>query len=244
MKFYEIDIEYIKYLHSFDKEVYYDASNNKYTDKPYVGIIVYKDNIKYFIPLTSAKKKHLKLKNNGRDYLLIYEIVDKNELREKDIYKQTKDGKYKKILSLVDFRKAVPVPEGYYNQIDIRKSVNRDLLAKEYAFCKVKEEVIYRKCKGIIKYQKEKGDVFFAYCHFNLLEAKMKNFIALNKEIFCERLIRKISDITDQKVIDLLVQKIVSTEYSIGGGGNSEYTFEEVTKQIIKMYKDHVFDVK
>lgn len=50
--------------------------------------------------------------------------------------------------------------------------------------------------------------------------------------------------ITDQKVIDFLVQKIVSTEYSIGGGGNSEYTFEEVTKQIIKMYKDYIFDVK
>ena len=62
MKFYEIDIEYIKYLHSFDNEDYYDASNSKYLDKPYVGIIVYKDDIKYFIPLTSAKKKHLKLK--------------------------------------------------------------------------------------------------------------------------------------------------------------------------------------
>lgn len=88
MKFYTIDIDYIKYLHSYDSEVYCNKQRHGYENKPYVGTVIYNDSIPYFIPLTSAKSKHLKLKNTGLDYLLIYENIEESEIHKKDIIKK------------------------------------------------------------------------------------------------------------------------------------------------------------
>lgn len=44
------------------------------------------------------------------------------------------NGKLKKLLSVVDLRKAIPVAKDCYHEIDIRNHKDRDLLAKEYAF--------------------------------------------------------------------------------------------------------------
>lgn len=37
-------------------------------------IIVFDNGINYFVPLTSEKQKHLKLKITGKDYIVIYEL--------------------------------------------------------------------------------------------------------------------------------------------------------------------------
>lgn len=87
LKFYTIDINYIRYLYSFDTEVYFNKTRHDYEKKPYIGTIIFNDMIPYFIPLTSAKPKHLKLKNNGIDYLVIYENIDASEIHENDIIK-------------------------------------------------------------------------------------------------------------------------------------------------------------
>lgn len=54
MKFYTIDIDYIKYLNTYDSEVYLNKKRHDYENKPYVGIVVSDDNMNYFVPLTSA----------------------------------------------------------------------------------------------------------------------------------------------------------------------------------------------
>lgn len=176
MNFYTIDIEYIKYLYSFDTEVYFNKKRHDYENKPYVGIIIYDDEIPYFVPLTSAKPKHLKLKNTGIDYLVIYEYIEESEIHSKDIILRTNDDKIKKLLSVVDLRKAIPVAEGYYHQIDIRSHKDRDLLAKEYEFCKRKRNTIFNKTINIINHQKKTNEIKFAYCNFNLLEEKMNEW--------------------------------------------------------------------
>jgi hypothetical protein len=53
------------------------------------------------------------------------------------------NGKLKKLLSVVDLRKAIPVAEDCYHEIDIRTHKDRDLLAKEYAFCKKKKKYYF-----------------------------------------------------------------------------------------------------
>lgn len=174
MKFYTIDIDYIKYLYSFDTEVYFNRKRHDYENKPYVGIILYNNEIPYFIPLTSAKKKHLKLKNTGLDYMLIYEIITKEEIHDNDIIKNLDNGTIKKLLSVIDLKKVIPVAKGCYHEIDIRNHKDRDLLAKEYAFCKKKKNTIFHKVINIINWQKKNQIVKFAYCHFELLEEKMK----------------------------------------------------------------------
>lgn len=176
MKFYTIDIDYIKYLNKYDSEVYLNKKRHDYENKPYVGIVVSDDNINYFVPLTSAKPKHLKLKNTGKDYMLIYEMIEKSEIHNQDIYTELENGKIKKLISVVDFRKSIPVPENIYREIDIRHHKDRDLLAKEYEFCKHKKDTIMNKCKSVIRYQKRTGNVLFAYCHYELLEEKMYKY--------------------------------------------------------------------
>ena len=99
VKFYTIDIDYIKYLYSYDSEVYLNKQRHDYENKPYVGIIIYNNSIPYFVPLTSAKPKHLKLKNNGIDYLVIYENINQTEVHKTDIIKDIGNGKIKKLLS-------------------------------------------------------------------------------------------------------------------------------------------------
>ncbi|MEG2800140.1 MAG: type III toxin-antitoxin system ToxN/AbiQ family toxin [Erysipelotrichaceae bacterium] len=173
MKFYTINIDYIKYLNSFDHEVYLNKKRHDYENKPYIGIIVFDNGINYFVPLTSAKQKHLKLKNTGKDYLIIYENITRDEIHKNDIYMELPNAQIKKLISVVDFRKAIPVPDDSFFEIDIRKHKDRDLLAKEYAFCASKKETIISKTKSVIRFQKTTGDVLFAYCNFNLLETKM-----------------------------------------------------------------------
>lgn len=173
INFYTIDIDYIKYLHSFDSEVYFNKRRHDYENKPCVGIIVYCEDRNYFVPLTSAKSKHLKLKNTGIDYLVIYETINEDEIHKNDIYKLHVNGEVKKLLSIVDLKKAIPVPDGYYSKIDIRTHKDRDLLAKEYEFCKSKKDTIINKTLSIIRRQKNTGAINFAYCNFNLLESKM-----------------------------------------------------------------------
>lgn len=143
MDFYSIDIEYIKYLHSYDSEVYFNMQRHDYENKPYIGTIIYNGIIPYFVPLTSAKQKHIKLKNTGIDYLVIYENIQQSEIHDKDIIKHMQNGQIKKLLSVVDLRKTIPVANHCYHKINIRTHKDRDLLAKEYAFCKKKKNTIF-----------------------------------------------------------------------------------------------------
>lgn len=48
MKFYTINIDYIKYLNMFDHEVYSNKRRHDYENKPYIGIIVFDNGINYF----------------------------------------------------------------------------------------------------------------------------------------------------------------------------------------------------
>ena len=84
IRFYELDNDYVKYLHMSDSQVYFHDS---YCEdiKPYVGIITTINDIRYFIPLTSPKLKHTKRKLRTKDYMTIYEEVDKTA-NEKMLY--------------------------------------------------------------------------------------------------------------------------------------------------------------
>lgn len=57
--FYKVDYEYIKFLHSYDDEVYFNSFYKDRT-KPFLGIMVGMNGLNYFIPLSSAKEKHRK----------------------------------------------------------------------------------------------------------------------------------------------------------------------------------------
>ena len=65
--FVNIDQNYLQRLHEACSEVCYRPS--VYENKPYIGIMINKDNRKYVIPLSSAKEKHKTWKNVDKECL-------------------------------------------------------------------------------------------------------------------------------------------------------------------------------
>ena len=104
MKFYNIVDTYISFLHQFDAKVCF----NKHESRPYIGIILQVNDIKYYAPFTSPKAKHLKMKNtidfrkiaNGKYGALLLNnmipVVDQ-ALIEIDI-NDISDHKYRRLL--------------------------------------------------------------------------------------------------------------------------------------------------
>ena len=68
-------------LYEADHEVFYDSSK-EYEKKPYAGIITTCNDFRYFIPLTSAKPKHLEWKNISDKNIIIYEEVGSDDVPE------------------------------------------------------------------------------------------------------------------------------------------------------------------
>ena len=183
---YRINIDYIKYLHNFDKEVYYDEKDEDYENKPYLGIIVSNNGYKYFIPLTSAKEKHKDLKNSSDNYIMIYEKVSLQDSMKLDtqnwiskVITEKNTFIIKHILSILDIKKMIPVSDGvfYKENIDSMKDSGRKrLLLKEYEFLSPIKDKILKKAENIYSKQLETNKIFPGYCNFLLLEEVSKNY--------------------------------------------------------------------
>lgn len=174
--FINIKQDYLKKLHDACSEVYYKA--NGYESKPYIGILINKNDRKYIIPLTSAKEKHKTWKNVDRDCYLIYEIAEKSSIRQNDIWVDAGDDKVKHILSVMDIKKMIPVIEGVYSRVNINHEDNdtdedrkyKDLLNKEYIFClKIIDQVI-EKVNKLYSRQMKTGRIDKFCCDFRALE--------------------------------------------------------------------------
>lgn len=178
MKLYTVDTTYIKKLHSVDPEVFYSSAN--YDNKPYVGIVVFEGKYSYFIPLTSAKQRHKTWKNVSEFNYLIYEFVHPSMLNTNAIFVGDKHSPVvKHILSVLEIRKMIPVPVGYYNEINISGITDidyRNLLMKEFFFLKPLFADIQKKATDIYKFQIENKKVFPIFCNFKELEKVCDTF--------------------------------------------------------------------
>ena len=170
---YNVDVDYLRYLNSIEPEVQF--SNDKdYEQKPFLGIMILIDNYSYFIPLTSGKRKHAKWKNVGPAHYLVYEQVEKSELRRNDVFKSISDTEALKIFAALDIKKMIPVKAGLYSRIDFSSLDDRkyaDLLEKEYRFCQKIQDSVLVKAKQIYAEQKQSGVIHPIYCDFAKLES-------------------------------------------------------------------------
>ena len=179
LKFYKVDIDYIKYLNSMDSQVFYkDAAN--YERKPHLGLVTDIGGFKYCIPLTSAKQRHLKWGNISEHNYVIYEIVACSELKKNDVYKKHGNtDKYKKILAVLEIRKMIPLDEDlchYINFSEVEDPQYRALLEKEYYFLKPHFENIVDKARKLYVNQKKTGIVKNYYCSFDILEQAYSSY--------------------------------------------------------------------
>lgn len=172
--FYRIDKDYLKYLHSIDNQVFFKDEDD-YDRKPHLGLLVGIDDYTYCIPLTSSKKRHLGWQNISEHNYVIYEVVDKEELRPNDIFKKYSNDplKYKKLLSVLEIRKMIPVNKKVVTKIifdDIDDEDYKNLLLKEYRFLGSYKKIILEKAQELYLKQKESGIIKSCYVTFNKLE--------------------------------------------------------------------------
>lgn len=181
--FYRINKEYLQYLHNIDNQVFFKDESD-YDRKPHLGLLVGIDNYTYCIPLTSAKKRHLSWQNVSEHNYVIYEIIDKEELHSNDIYKQySKEPlKFKKILSVLEIRKMIPVNKSIVTKIifdDIEDENYRNLLLKEYRFLGSYKKAILDKALDLYSKQKETGVVKSCYVTFDKIEEAYNNYLKI-----------------------------------------------------------------
>ncbi|QZE12539.1 type III toxin-antitoxin system ToxN/AbiQ family toxin [Mycoplasma sp. Ms02] len=157
---YDINPEYLKYLYSIDKEVYY-IEGHKNTLKPYFGVIVILNSKNYFfIPLTPPKKKFSRWPKNSKSYIFV----------------QDKSGS---ILGMLDIRKMIPVKQGLFVQTDLNKITDakyKNLLLKKILFCKKNSHIIFYKCMNLYQQVKSRRKTFKFHCDYLELEQAMRQY--------------------------------------------------------------------
>ena len=188
--FINIDQDYLRKLHSVCSEVYYKP--NGYDNKPYIGILVNKNDRKYVIPLSSAKDKHKTWKNVNKECYLLYEKAEKSKMRREDIWISIEDDdkNVKHILSVMDIKKMIPIVDGVYQTVNINVDKNdsantkkyKDLLNKEYRFClKIITDVLekanklYPKGGFTLKDDQDINNKTFSLNHFSEKRFPFKN---------------------------------------------------------------------
>lgn len=127
MKFYHITDEYINFLRSYDVKV----SQNKQESRPYVGVVVQIEDIKYYAPFTSPKAKHIKMKN-GKDF------------------RKIQGGQY----GAINFNNMIPVPDEALLLIDINNEADekyKRLLQNQYQAIKADSAAITKTASKLRK---------------------------------------------------------------------------------------------
>ena len=134
-KIVQVDLNYLQALHDVDSEVMYRRSAD-YAKKPFLGILVTNHDRKYVIPLTSAKEKHKSWADVHQSYYRIYEIIDMRTavyddkdiivnvtntaaLAKKGVPAEDFDYYKKRILSILEIKKMIPVIDGVFSYVDL-----------------------------------------------------------------------------------------------------------------------------
>jgi protein AbiQ len=123
MKFYNIKDDYIRFLRNYDDKV----AENKKESRPYVGVVLEIDGVKYYAPFTSPKPKHQKMKN-GKDF------------------RKINQGRY----GAINFNNMIPVPDAALLEKDIANETDRQyrrLLQNQYSAIKADWEAIEKNGK-------------------------------------------------------------------------------------------------
>ncbi|MDR0948637.1 MAG: type III toxin-antitoxin system ToxN/AbiQ family toxin [Lachnospiraceae bacterium] len=151
IRFYKVHIDYIKYLHTIDIRVQYNATRqDAYTEnRPYIGVVLTVNGKNYFAPMEHPRSEHQKLKSNPH----IFKIDG---------------GKY----GLVGLNNMLPIPSEQLISFDINTSPRRKELMSQFIYCQNHFAELTAKANNV--YQRRQHPNAFEeklYCDFAKLEA-------------------------------------------------------------------------
>lgn len=160
MKIYRIREAYVEYLRTKEPQVL----KNKNESRPYIGTILLISGFTYFVPLSSPKPKHKKMKNT------------------KDFHKIA-NGEY----GAINFNKIIPVPQDCIINFRFEDEADekyRLLLQNQYKCIKEMEPIITKKCNGIYEIFHTNDNALTPSdrrfkqrcCNFDLLEEMCMNY--------------------------------------------------------------------
>ena len=160
------DKEYVEYLRKFDEKVEIIDYNKKL--KPYIGILITINEFNYYVPISSAKEKHYKIKE-GMDFI---------KIKQDD-----------KIIGVLNLNNMIPISDNNikelkYKDIEQYRDFTNDKEKSLYiAFLNFELNLINNKMEKIKKnamklYNEKinnpKSNVSKRSCNFKFLEEKSK----------------------------------------------------------------------
>lgn len=131
MKLYEVADDYIDYLRKFDDKVQSHKLGCRNFSRKYLGVILTVNNLDYFVPLSSYKPKHDKMKNS----VDFFKVADKNR-------------KY----AVINFNNMIPVVPQALIEFDINSESDiryRNLLIREVLILKNNQALIQENAKKL-----------------------------------------------------------------------------------------------
>lgn len=135
IKLYQVTPDYVDYLLPYAPHLFHNKKPNQQNERKYIGVVLHINEMDYFAPLSSFKKKH--------QYL--YESLDLIKVK-----------KY----AVINLNNMFPVPKAHFFYVDIAQETNpqyRSLLLSEYRYIKSIQHKI-RKNAEILYYLKIKGE--------------------------------------------------------------------------------------
>lgn len=160
IKAYYIEDSYINYLSQYDKKVPF----NKQQTRPYIGVVIKRNNLDYFAPLSSPKEKH-KLMKSGLDVFKI------------------KGGD----LGIINLNNMIPVSRNNIIKIDLdKKPVSyKNLINGQIQFINNHKQELFKKVDKLFKLYENNSiqSLTNRCCNFPLLEKKCVEYNEINEYI-------------------------------------------------------------
>ncbi len=162
IELYEINPKYIDYLVPYAPHMFQNKQPGQHNERKYIGVVLTVNNMKYFVPLSSFKSKHERMKN-GLDFIKI--------------------GNY----AVININNMLPVPDGEYTYVDIPKIKDkqyRKLLETEYRIIRKLQDKIKGNAAELYKHKVNHGNAtaLAKRCNdFILLEEKCRQYTCLEQ---------------------------------------------------------------
>lgn len=167
-KLYEIDDNYVTYMHSKDDKVMLPLGPNYTHSRKYIGIVLQINGVKYFAPLSSPKNNDYVFADGNRvprkSAFTIFRLIDKSV-----------------VLGKILLNSMIPVPDCYVTEYDVDNEPDlqyQSLVQKEVNLIKHLEKDILKNAK-ILYIKKSKGETggyLDATVDFKKLENAMLNY--------------------------------------------------------------------
>jgi protein AbiQ len=163
MDLYTIETEYVDYLKQFQERIWENDDKGKL--RPYAGVVLHVGNNNYYVPLSSPKPKHMKMK----DRLDFIRLEQQKQLK-----------------AVLNLNNMIPVHKSLVERIVINKITNpvyRELLHRELLDIKRKQATIQKNAIVIYnkttKYRDEpQNQRLVSVCYdFLLLEQKLQEYM-------------------------------------------------------------------